>query len=162
MTREIQLTKGFVALVDDEDYEWLNRYKWYEAVGYAGRNVTNPAGGKTRLLMHREILGLGYEDASHVDHINRNRLDNHRANLRICLNAENRRNQKAQSGGYSRFKGVTWHKRDSKWLAHIRYETKLHFLGYYKVEEGAARAYDKAALQYFGEFACTNEALGLL
>ena len=157
MAREIQLTRGFVTLVDDWNYEWLNNYKWYAHQGYAVSTGLNVLG---TLRMHRVILRLAYGDTRHVDHTNHNTLDNREDNLRVCNHMENQRNQKARAGT-SRFKGVHWAKDRCRWRAQIRFEKRLKALGYYFNEEDAARAYDEAALRHFGEFAATNESLGL-
>jgi hypothetical protein len=161
MTREIQLTKGFVALVDDEDYEKVSEFNWFAAVGYAARDFNHIPGKHRRVLMHRFILGLGYGDPREVDHINHNRADNRRSNLRVCLHEDNQRNQKAQVGKSSGFKGVYFRKDTYKWSAYIDFNWKRLWLGCFLTEEEAAKAYDRAALQHFGEFACTNEVLGL-
>lgn len=156
MTKEIQLPHGCVALVDDWNYEWLNSYKWQaHNEGYAVRSSLG-----MKVLMHRFILGLGAEDREHVDHVNHDKLDNRECNLRRCSNAENTHNQKAK-GGSSRFKGVYWNKAKRKWRAQIKFGGKEHNLGNFSSEEDAAVAYDRAAVEHFGEFACTNISMGL-
>lgn len=162
MAKEITLTRGFVALVDDCNYEWLNSYKWHASKGYAVRWSPYTLGTRHAIYMHRFILGLGLEDERQVDHINHNKLDNRECNLRACSRGENQCNTKARAcEAHSRFKGVSWHRRECKWVAYIRFEQKLVHLGYYSNEESAAKAYDKAATEKFGEFACTNSSLGL-
>jgi hypothetical protein len=161
MTREIQLTQGFVALVDDEDYEWLNSYKWFSAVGYAARDFDYAPKKHRRVLMHRLLLGLEYGDPREADHINHNSLDNRKSNLRICSHKNNQRNQKAQLGKSSVCKGVSWRKDTSKWTAYIDFDGERFHLGCFSTEDEAAKAYDVAAHRFFGEFACTNKAMGL-
>ena len=163
MTKEIILTRGFVSFVDDWNYEWLNSFKWYECQGYAMRRI-RVAGVKTSISMHRFILGLEHGDSRQGDHINHNGLDNREANLRVCSRTENMRNRRANIVGSSRFKGVSyiWCKSSGKWRASIKFGENPTILGDFSSEEEAAVAYDNAALQYFGDFACTNKALGLL
>jgi len=154
MSKLISLTQGKVALVDDADFEWLNQWKWHACKGtrtyYAKRESPT-------ILMHREILGLKFGDGIETDHRNGDGLDNRRENLRKCTNAENCHNRvHLCSRKSSIYKGVNWDKRKQKWQARTRYEGKSIFLGYYDSEIDAARAYDRAALKYFGEFAKPN------
>lgn len=158
MTKEILLSRGYVALVDDADFEELNRYKWRangEPYVYASRNIR--VGGRAHaILMHRVILGIA-EAGRHVygDHVNRDTLDNRRANLRITNNKGNQGNRKMQ-GGTSRYRGVSWFARDRKWRAAIRVNRVQMNLGYFHEEKVAAQAYNVAALRHFGEFATLN------
>lgn len=155
--KTIPLTQGKVALVDDADYADLARYKWYATKKggpwYAKRNSPRTGGRHHAILLHRVLLDAppGLE----VDHINGNGLDNRRANLRLATHAENQYNRRPL-GGTSRFKGVCWNREHGKWRAAIRTGGKDLYLGYYATEEDAARAYDAAALQYFGVFARLN------
>ncbi len=155
--KTIPLTQGKVAIVDDEDYEWLNQRKWYAKKGvstwYAMRNEYSKNGHKS-IRMHQQILTpeIGME----VDHIDHNGLNNQRNNIRIATNAENRHNQKLQKRTISGFKGVTWHVGDSKWRARITIDKQEKFLGNFNSQTNAAIAYDNAAKRLFGEFACLN------
>ena len=152
-TRRIPLTQGRFALVDAADFEMLSRFIWCVSSGYPATNVG--AGSSKRLVrMHRMLLlpDVGHE----VDHINRDPLDNRRANLRLCSHHENSWNMSSRGRGSSRYKGVSWSKVRSRWLVHIRVHPRLIYLGYFDSEVDAARAYDAAAVRYRGEFARLN------
>ena len=156
--KEIQLTKGFVTLVDDEDYETLSQYRWRALKGsqrtwYAARNI-KVAGKNMTIMMHREIINA--PENIFVDHINMDALDNRRENLRLCSKQENCCNKGKFSNNTSGYKGVSWDKRGERWVAQIRVNLSSKHLGYFDTPEDAARAYDKAARQYHGEFARTN------
>lgn len=97
-----------------------------------------------------------------IDHKNQNGLHNYRANLRVCSRSENMANSRKYRVGISGFKGVTWHKQDSLWQAQIHVNYKHVLLGLFRDPREAARAYDRAAVEHFGVFACTNAKLGLL
>lgn len=156
--KEIVLTREKTALVDDEDFEELNKYKWCTYSGpwgcYAVRALPR-SGGKHRIVrMHRSILDA--PDGIQVDHINHNTLDNRRENLRLCTNLENSRNRISIRGS-SRYKGVGWHKQRSKWRAYIKVNGKDISLGLFTKEVDAAVVYNNAAIEHFGEFANLNE-----
>jgi len=155
--KTIELTQGRHAIVDDDDYEWLMQHKWhYHRTGYARRG----SGGRKqhrKLYMHREIAKApsGFD----VDHINGNTLDNRKSNLRICTRKENIRNQKLISvkrRKTSVYKGVSWDKRDGRWIAQITVDRRSIRLGSFTNELDGALAYDEAARRFFGEFARTN------
>jgi hypothetical protein len=161
MTREIPLTRGLVALVDDEDYDWLTQWKWQAMCAgrnfYASRDVrVGPRclNQRVRILMHREVVGVGPE--MEVDHRNLRTLDNRRENLRAATRAQNVRNRNSHRGSTSRFKGVFWDTQYSAWHARIVVDGKVTFLGRFRDEIEAAKAYDVAAIIQFGEFARPN------
>lgn len=145
------------AIVDPEDFVGLSRYSWkLDRHGYAIRN-TRVNGKSVGVLMHRQILGLTPRDRDvHTDHRNGERLDNRRDNLRRCSLSENNRHNGPHRSSSSRYKGVTWHRGVSKWQAAIYSGGKTHYLGLYESEDAAARAYDVAAEQLFGDYAFLN------
>ena len=150
--KEIRLTKGFVTLVDDEDYDELSKYNWQFHQGYACRK-TFKKDGHHRMYLHVQVVGR--VDGLVTDHISGDTLDNRRANLRHVTRAQNGQNCSAK-GGYSKYKGVTWYKLKRLWGSQIRVNGKLKYLGLYKQESDAARAYNVAAEQCFGEYARLN------
>lgn len=160
--KQIPLTQGKVALVDDADYDELSKYKWHaqkeyrSGTFYAARYIRLSAGKYTQISMHRQILGLEYKDGLQIDHINRNPLDNRRRFLRVCTQSKNMMNRRGKQGS-SQYKGVYFDKYHKKWRAEIRLAGVGSFLGYFDFEEDAAEAYNIAAIRYFGEFACLNE-----
>ncbi|MFH1369888.1 MAG: HNH endonuclease [Planctomycetota bacterium] len=159
--RIIPLTKGLVAIVSPEDYERVAAFKWYadkhDNSWYANRWTRSKANPKKqyRIRMHREILCP--PDCLFVDHRNHNGLDNRRSNLRIATLAQNGCNKrKTASSCTSRFKGVCWWKKGSKWRAQGRLSGKQKIIGYFDNELDAAKAYDAWAKQAFGQFAALN------
>lgn len=146
------------ALVDDEDFERINKYHWHaprqRSGVYAVRDITKN-GKRKRLHMHREIIG--YKEGMVVDHINHNCLDNRKSNLRLCTNTQNSMNMFSHKGSRSQYKGVYFHKSSGHWQSSIRVCKKLIHLGTYKEERDAAKAYNINAKKYFKEFAYLNK-----
>lgn len=156
--KTIPLTQGNFAIVDDDDYEELSRYRWYYAkVGYAARRIGSP--GKI-VYMHRVIMKT--PEGMSTDHVNHNKLDNQKQNLRTCSRSENMRNQVLQMRNKTGFKGVDWVGGYAGWRARIKIFRKQHLVGRFQSKEEAARAYDQAAIRLHGEFALTNAAMGRL
>jgi hypothetical protein len=155
--REIPLTQGLVALVDAADYEWLIQWKWYAqktiSTWYAARNSSR-GGTRIFVLMHRAIM-LPEPDQL-IDHRDMNGLNNTRANLRFATKHENMRHTGLTTRNTSGYKGVSWSKKGNRWFATIQINSKTKFLGNYLTPEEAARAYDVAAKEAFGEFAWLN------
>ena len=152
--RRIKLSWGKYAIVDAEDYDRLSKYKWLALE--KGRSLyakTFHLNGKS-LHMHRLIMNAPPHLV--VDHINHDGLDNRKKNLRLCTHLENLRNARPSRGGSSEYKGVYWHKGSKKFVAQIAFKAKRIWLGYFKNEIEAAKAYDKAAKKFFGEFAFLN------
>lgn len=157
--KEIQLTQGMVALVDDTDYEWLNQFSWCfkdaKSSGYAHRGIRLKSGRWTTITMHRFILGLD-DPKAFVDHKDGNGLNNQRYNLRPCSNSQNRMNSAPNEGSSSRFKGVTYKADSNRWIAQIRHKKKTMRIGTFATQEIAAAEYNRVAKELFGEFAKLN------
>jgi hypothetical protein len=155
--KQIPLTQGKFALVDDEDFEYLNQYKWCavtkkrkdgnEGTFYA---ITHPG-----IRMHRLIMNAPKE--LEVDHIDGDGLNNQKHNLRNCTRLQNVLNQKIQQTNKktSKYRGVLWNGKRN-WRVQIQYKSKVYYLGYFVCEEEAARCWDKKAEELFGEFARLN------
>lgn len=152
--KKIPLTKGQFALVDDEDFDFLNQWSWCFHLGYAIRGHKNPSGKKRHLPMHRVInkTPLGKE----TDHINENKLDNQRSNLRTASHSQNKFNKGPQQNNTSGYKGVTFIKTRKKWQAQIQGNGKRPSLGYFDTAIEAAKAYDTASYKLHGEFGFRN------
>lgn len=156
--RSIPLSQGRVCWVDQSDYQMLRAFCWSysrsaTSVGYASRMATC-GGKKCGLSMHRMIMLP--DPGQQVDHINLNGLDNRRKNLRLCTPSQNHANRRRDGNPRSRYRGVAWLRRDSKWKAQVKRDHKCVNLGHFHDEVAAALAYDVAALSVFGEFAWPN------
>lgn len=153
--KEIKLTQGKVAIVDDCDFEHINKWKWFankiDGIFYALRN-DEIDGKKVMILMHREVLNV--EKNKYIDHIDGNGLNNCRNNLRESTNSQNQANRGANKRNTSGYKGVVFDK--NKWQAKIGHNRKTIHLGRYKTKEEAAIAYNKGAIERFGEYAKLN------
>ena len=161
--RTIPLTRGQEAIVDICDYDRLAKFRWYATLTasgwYAERTVRlekGCQGKKIAIQMHNEVLRVrpGFE----VDHANHNGLDNRRLNLRPATRGQQCHNMRKPSHNTSGYKGVSWEKRREVWQVAIKLHGKRIFLGYFPKNqlEIAARAYDQAAIDLFGNFACLN------
>jgi hypothetical protein len=155
--KQIPLTQNKFTLVDDEDFDFLNQWKWYLAHGYAVRTQNNYGGKPKQIRMHRIILGT--PDGLDTDHKNRDRLDNRRENLRVCNRSQNVANTFVEKQNHTGFKGVSWKTSNKKWVAQIRVNNVVKHLGLFDDIKKAIKSYDLAAKKYFGEFAVTNENL---
>lgn len=167
--KEIKLSKGRVVLVSDEDYDWLNQWKWWAYKGshsyYARRFYYIPGKkGKVRkaIIMHRLILGLT-DPTILCDHADHNGLNNQRNNIRIATRSQNRANSRPNKNGTSKYLGVSRQQRidrhnkvHTKWAAQIGINGKTIGLGRFKAEIEAAKAYDIAAKIHHKEFANLN------
>lgn len=153
--KEIVLSQGKVALVDDEDFERLSHWKWYFKGGYAVRNSRLEDGTskyeRYSITMHETLVKseLGFE----VDHKNRNGTDNRKSNLRIATRNNNCWNRVAYKCNKTGLKGVSYHSRDKVFQSRIQVYGKEIHLGYFKTPDEASAVYKAAALKYHGEFA---------
>ena len=157
--KEIQLTQGKVALVDAEDFERLNCFKWYASKYsdgfYAMRCGFTVDGKRKTIYMHREIMNTPYD--MDTDHINYNGLDNRKKNLRNATRSENNQNRRyAHKDNKLGIKGVRWHTQRKKFTAQIQVKKKKIHLGCFNVLGDADSAYRKAEEKYFREFARCN------
>lgn len=133
-------TKGEIFYFDLEDYEKIKPYSWYASRGYI-----QTLSGKTHISMHRFVLNA----SKIVDHINHNKSDNRKSNLRECTPAQNSMNRNGVAG-------ITFDKLSNKWNAYIGINYKRINLGYFKVKQDAIEARKKAEKKYFGKFACKD------
>ncbi len=155
---EIPLTQCQVALIDDEDFELVSKYKWNASKNrksfYAGTDIRMPDGSWKRLLMHRLVMNA--KAGQQVDHIHHLTLDNRKSELRLCTNIQNHYNSSTPVNNTSGYKGVSWCTFTRKWEVRIRVSSRRVYLGRYADKESAYAAYCAAAIKYHGEFACLN------
>jgi hypothetical protein len=148
--KRIKLTKGKYALVDDADFEPLSKYNWCVSNGYALRRSSRASGGKN-IRMHRVIMDT--PDGMFTDHINGDKLDNQRSNLRIVTKSQNEMNKTPNSRNKSGTKGVFWAENVGKWCANIYVNGKNRNLGYFKELDDARAIRIEAENQYFKQYA---------
>ncbi len=163
--KKISLTRGEFALIDDEDFEYLNQFKWmcqvhktkYRILKYAARCLPAPGGiDRKKIQMHREVL----KTTLHIDHRDGDGLNNQKENLRPCTHKQNAQNRRKKLNTTSKYKGVCLNKVKKKngdgyyeyWVA----SSFRLFIGTFKTEIEAAKAYDKYAKETYGEFAKLN------
>jgi len=171
--KEIKLTQGKVALIDDEDLELVSKYKWCAKKSgntFYAYNSAYKDGRQYSLPMHRLLMGLKKQDKLFVDHINHNGLDNRRSNIRVCNNSQNQQNRHKKQNCTSKYKGVHLHRdvyyskatkttirRNPRWVASIVIDGKKKVIGHYQTEIDAAIAYNEFAHKHHGEFAMLND-----
>ncbi len=156
MSAKVALTRGYVALVDEGDYELVSRFKWHACIRvrrdgilcvYARRSIK-----RGTVSMHTEISGY-----KQTDHKDGNGLNNQRSNLRSATKSQNGANSKNRPGKSSLFRGVYFHARTKKWCARVFLNGNAEYLGEFREEVDAATAYNFRALDAFGEFARLNQ-----
>jgi hypothetical protein len=153
----VPLTRGAFALIDAADADAVLRHSWcLHSNGYAARARRSEDGPGPRMIyMHRSILNaLPGMPVRHPP--GASRLDNRRATLQLATPSQSRAGYGLRRDNASGYCGVTWAKKRGRWQAQIQVDGKRHFLGYFTVKEDAARAYDDAAVEAFGEFAQRN------
>jgi|SRR3989304_10592370 len=151
--KTIKLTQGKVALIDDEDFDRINKFKWTADKSKNTFYAIRRRFGK-KIYLHRVIINI--EKGQIIDHIDGNGLNNQKSNLRICTQSENSMNKKKKTGNIGKFKGVHWNEERKKWKVEIKKKEKRIFLGRFDNQYEAAIAYDQAAIKYFGNFARLN------
>lgn len=157
--KKIKLTQNQYAIVDDWNYNRLSQWKWYanrtrNLYYYAQRGI-RVNGKRSCIQMQREIYKLKIGNKCQIDHIDGNTLNNREINLRKCTSQQNIWNRH-RIFGKSKYKGVLWHKKNRKWTGQIVINYKKIYLGSFVNEAEAAKAYNKAALEYYGKFAKLN------
>lgn len=160
----IPLTKGMSAMVDDEDFDFLNQWKWHVSLSrYGGayaKRIDTSGGGRLKISMHRLLLKA--PETMKVDHRDRNGLNNQKYNIRRCTQFQNCHNRGMHSKNTSGFKGVFPRLKKGDFVSRIGVRGKYQHIGVFKDIKDAARAYDEAAVRIAGDFAVTNKSLGLL
>lgn len=144
-------------IIDAEDIPKVEGYTWcvnkHKNTFYAVTNIQLGNRKYKSLYLHRLIMDF---PELHIDHVSGNGLDNRKSNLRICTCQENHMNRKSHKNSSSKYKGISWHKRDKIWQARIRFNGKLIYIGYFDSDIEAAKAYDAKALELFDGFAKLN------
>lgn len=155
--RKISLSNGQYALVDDEDYEKLSQYKWHvNKNGYIQRSIYLGGGRKNKKYkgekLHHLILIPKHDEGLYIDHINRNKLDNRKENLRYCTHAENCRNRQVRADNKTGVKGVNKMHNCNRWRVRIQVNGKRKHIGLFEKLEDAMEAYKNASMKYHQEY----------
>jgi len=153
MTFTLILTQGKVAIVDIEDMPRVAGYKWSALRTKNGRWYAKARDGSRWIYLHRVIMGA--PDELDVDHKDHDGLNNRRDNLRLATRTQNLGNQRRRRSK-NKFKGYTAHPTPGRWIAQIRFKGKHVYIGAFSSEREAAEAYDRKALELYGEFAAIN------
>lgn len=154
MSKKIELTQGKYALVDDDDHQFINQFKWFaekrDRRWYARTNMRDINGKVSKIYMHKLINNT--PEGVDTDHRDGDGLNNQRCNLRNATRSQNFMNKSKGITNKSGFKGVSWHAQSSKWRAQIVTNKKYKHLGIFTNLEDAANAYIQAAKQKHGIF----------
>jgi hypothetical protein len=149
--KKIRLPHGKYTIVDDDDFDNLNQYKWHvHTKGYAVRHGKSDDGLGRTIRMHREILCA--PEGLQVDHINRDKLDNRKNNLRLCNNSQNHMNKNVRVDNSSGHPGVSWSKISNKWHVYLNIDGVRKNLGFYSDIKRAIAARVKAEKKFYKEF----------
>lgn len=160
---KLLLTQGKVALIDDEDFDYLNQWKWFAIKDsntyYAGRSVKSTSGNSRQniITLHRFIMKCKFGDGKIIDHKDRNGLNNQKSNLRFATYSQNSQNKKSKKNGSSKYLGVSFSKRKKLWEVRIKVNGKNKRIGYFKLEKEAAKVYNREAIIAYNEFANLNK-----
>ena len=145
--------RQWLVMVDDEDYERLNQYSWqvdkYKTV------KRHPKEKEKHSLIHRFILNP--KDNEEIDHIDGNRLNNQKSNLRLATSSQNKINRGPRGDNKSGFKGVSWHRQRERWAVRLMINGKYQHLGLFTDIREAAKIYNEHALNHYGEYAWLNK-----
>lgn len=156
----IKLSNGMKAIIDSEDWDKIKHITWgygygsAKKTGYSQYVGGRPKKSSSQILLHRFVMNT--PKGMVTDHINGNKLDNRKSNLRICTPAQNSMNSKKHIIQSSKYKGVSWYKRDKCWRAYVNFGRRQIHLGYFAKEIDAVKAYNKRAKEVHKEFACLN------
>ena len=153
--KRIPLTQGKFTIVDDEDYEYLNQWKWSAKWNNKTKSFYAVTYNKRKCIYMSRLVMKATEEMQ-VDHIHHNGLDNRKSNLRICTQGQNMLNKKKYRNSFCNYKGVSIGNNNDKYRAVIGVNKRIIHLGYFDKEIDAAKAYDEAALKYHKEFANLN------
>jgi len=159
----IPLTQGQFAIVDDADFDWLNQWKWHAYWNPTAHSFYAMRNSKVGELKKRRVIRMHAAIIGHpgADHKNRNGLDNQRQNLRVATKSQNAANSRLSCRNTSGIRGVHWDKIRCRWRVEICFDGVRHALGRFLDLKEAVRAYNEAAIKFFGEYAQLNKTQNL-
>ena len=154
--KKIILNNGETTLVDDNDFDYLNKWVWHVNIkGYVERSTWARGKGRTTTIRMQRVI-MNPPANLQVDHINGNKLDNRQSNLRLATNSQNQANTNKRRDNTSGYKGITFYPRNNKWGARLQVNGIRKWLGLFDDIQEAKNIYNKAIRQYFGEYAKEN------